>query len=87
MPHASSGQWPVAREDEASEYSELRLGFHPETPVIELCRKSANEANGLEPLTVCVHGVKINSCGITYVKRTQSQVSSSSRTKSRACPV
>ena len=36
-PHAHSGQWPVASEDEASACSELRLGCHPETPVIEPC--------------------------------------------------
>src|SRR5271157_122252 len=40
-PHASSGQWPVASEDQASACSELRLGCHPETPVIEPCQKSA----------------------------------------------
>ena len=38
--HAPRLQRPVASEDEASEYSELRLGCHPETPVIEPCQKS-----------------------------------------------
>ena len=38
-PYAYSGQWPVASEDEASACSELRLGCHPETPVIEPCHE------------------------------------------------
>ena len=41
-PHAYSGQWPVASEDEASACSELRLGYHPETPVIEPCQSSVH---------------------------------------------
>ena len=36
--HAPRLQRPVASEDEASACSELRLGCHPETPVIEPCR-------------------------------------------------
>ena len=36
--HAPRLQRPVATEDEASACSELRLGCHPETPVIEPCR-------------------------------------------------
>ncbi len=35
--HAPRPQQPVASEDEASACSELRLGCHPETPVIEPC--------------------------------------------------
>ena len=35
--HAPRLQRPVATEDEASACSELRLGCHPETPVIEPC--------------------------------------------------
>src|SRR5271165_3315189 len=35
--HAPRLQRPVASEDEASACSELRLGCHPETPVIEPC--------------------------------------------------
>ena len=35
--HAPRLQRPVAREDEASACSELRLGYHPETPAIEPC--------------------------------------------------
>src|SRR5271157_3605920 len=38
--HAPRLQRPVASEDEASACSELRLGCHPETPVIEPCRFS-----------------------------------------------
>ena len=38
--HAPRLQRPVASEDEASACSELRLGCHPETPVIEPCRKN-----------------------------------------------
>src|SRR5271166_1271957 len=49
-PHASSGQWPVASEDEASARSELRLGCHPETPVIEPCPwAGANEPKFRSP--------------------------------------
>ena len=36
--HAPRLQRPVASEDEASACSELRLGCHPETPVIEPCQ-------------------------------------------------
>src|SRR5208282_6082313 len=36
--HAPCLQRPVASEDGASACSELRLGCHPETPVIEPCR-------------------------------------------------
>ena len=35
--HAPRPQRPVASEDKASACSELRLGCHPETPVIEPC--------------------------------------------------
>src|SRR5271157_1716536 len=38
-------QRPVASEDEASACSELRLGYHPETPVIEPCRETITEVN------------------------------------------
>ena len=38
--HAPRLQRPVASEDEASACSELRLSCHPETPVIEQCRKN-----------------------------------------------
>ncbi len=38
--HAPRLQRPVASEDEASACSELRLGCHPETLVIEPCLKS-----------------------------------------------
>ena len=38
--HAPRLQRPVASEDEASACSELRLGCHPETPVIETCQQS-----------------------------------------------
>src|SRR5271165_2507422 len=37
--HAPRLQRPVASEDKASACSELRLGCHPETPVIEPCRQ------------------------------------------------
>ena len=37
--HAPRLQRPVASEDEASACSELRLGCHPETPVIEPCHQ------------------------------------------------
>jgi len=40
--HARRLQRPVATEDEASAYSELRLGCHPETPVIEPCQNHGN---------------------------------------------
>src|SRR5271166_1560393 len=38
--HAPRLQRPVASQDEASACSELRLGCHPETPVIEPCPDS-----------------------------------------------
>src|SRR5208337_3456001 len=44
--HAPRLQRPVASEDKASACSELRLGCHPETPVIEPClvwRQSPNK--------------------------------------------
>ena len=43
--HAPRLQRPVASEDEASACSELRLGCHPETSVIEPCRETITEVN------------------------------------------
>ena len=40
--HAPRLQQPVASEDEASACSELHLGCHPETPVIEPCPASSD---------------------------------------------
>ncbi len=42
--HAPRPQRPVASENEASACSELRLGCHPETPVIELCQTKPNSS-------------------------------------------
>ena len=42
--HAPRLQRPVASENEASACSELRLGCHPETPVIELCQTKPNSS-------------------------------------------
>ena len=44
--HAPRLQRPVATEDEASACSELRLGCHPETPVIEPCPKEKRTVPG-----------------------------------------
>src|SRR5208337_2280666 len=43
--HAPRLQRPVASEDEASACSELRLGCHPETPVIEPCLSRAGRGS------------------------------------------
>src|SRR5271166_3151967 len=43
--HAPRLQRPVASEDEASACSELRLGCHPETPVIEPCLNSSGNVS------------------------------------------
>ena len=46
-PHAYSGQWPV--KTKRARARRLRLGCHPETPVIEPCQ---NEPNCIDP-TLC----------------------------------
>ena len=53
--HAPRLQRPVASEDEASACSELRLGCHPETSVIEPCHKADRQLK-VRPYSTMVFG-------------------------------